>query len=261
MDRDDLALARQYDERHGVSPSLAAPLQAALDAAPGERLLDAGCGTGGYTRAFADQGLRVTGCDVSAVMLAGARQRLPEAALLQADARWLPLDDACADRLLCVNVLEHIDGWELALEEFGRVLVDGRLVIGVQTQQNHEGNWAAYYFPDAARREAARYPDERDLQRALKLLGFSRVHSGKVSYTDMDDGSLAAMKHWPAAFLDPHIRRTQPFFGRMDPDELEEGLQQLEADYQSGTLWHLIEHFRPWSRRYGDITLLSADSP
>jgi len=54
------------------------------------RVLDLGCGTGGSSRAFANRGFDVTGCDSSSAMLRVARARHPEGRYLQADIRRLP---------------------------------------------------------------------------------------------------------------------------------------------------------------------------
>jgi SAM-dependent methyltransferase len=54
--------------------------------ARGARVLDAGCGTGVPTaRQLLEAGLRVTGTDISAVMLALARNNVPDAVLRQLD--------------------------------------------------------------------------------------------------------------------------------------------------------------------------------
>jgi SAM-dependent methyltransferase len=53
---------------------------------PGARVLDAGCGTGLPTaRQFLDAGLRVTGIDISEVMLQLARRNVPQAGLTTLD--------------------------------------------------------------------------------------------------------------------------------------------------------------------------------
>lgn len=71
-----------------------------LDAAsivPGERVLDVGCGAGPATRAAADLAGadgRVTGLDISARMLATARERTPAASPPAATIDWLEADAA-----------------------------------------------------------------------------------------------------------------------------------------------------------------------
>jgi SAM-dependent methyltransferase len=102
-----------YDENWGtISPSHAA-FVARLTALlrPGGDVLDAACGTGKYWPAVLAAGLRVTGADQSAGMLAQARRKHPDV-----PARVLTLQDLAAaadlrgrfDGLLCVDALEYI---------------------------------------------------------------------------------------------------------------------------------------------------------
>jgi ubiquinone/menaquinone biosynthesis C-methylase UbiE len=66
---------------------------AARVAAPGRRILDLGCGTGGVALACAARGAEVIGIDGNAGMLEVARAKCA-AAGLQARVRWLQLDAA-----------------------------------------------------------------------------------------------------------------------------------------------------------------------
>jgi ubiquinone/menaquinone biosynthesis C-methylase UbiE len=82
------------------------PLGRAMDAAearavielaapqPGERALDAGCGTGIYTRRLIAAGATVIGVDSDAEMLAAARLKAPSATLVQGDVAALPFPNA-----------------------------------------------------------------------------------------------------------------------------------------------------------------------
>jgi ubiquinone/menaquinone biosynthesis C-methylase UbiE len=108
----------------------------AVDARPGERLLDVGCGPGFYVVEFADdvgEGGAVTGVDRSAPMLAAARVRaaqLPHVTLLEGDATSLPVEDGSFDAALTVQVLEYVDDAAAALGELRRALrPGGRLTI------------------------------------------------------------------------------------------------------------------------------------
>jgi SAM-dependent methyltransferase len=55
----------------------------------GSALLDVACGTGKSFVPFLERGFEVTGCDLSAAMLAEAARKAPEVTLLQADVREL----------------------------------------------------------------------------------------------------------------------------------------------------------------------------
>lgn len=60
--------------------------------APGAAVLDLGCGTGEpIARFLLERGLRVTGVDAAAAMLALARERLPQCEWIEADMRGLAL--------------------------------------------------------------------------------------------------------------------------------------------------------------------------
>ena len=60
---------------------------------PGDRVLDACCGTGDLGIAAAHAGARVTGVDFSERMLERARQKAPELEWVQGDALALPFSD------------------------------------------------------------------------------------------------------------------------------------------------------------------------
>ena len=75
----------------------------------GERILDAGCGTGRNIARLLAGGARVTGMDFSEGMLRVARERFPDVPLMIGDlqARW-PFDDGAFDAVLCALVGEHL---------------------------------------------------------------------------------------------------------------------------------------------------------
>ncbi|MBI5281427.1 MAG: methyltransferase domain-containing protein [Candidatus Solibacter usitatus] len=77
--------ASLYDQRHSFVWRSGEDLIALLDPQPGERILDAGCGTGQLTEKLAASGALVTGIDSSAAMLEQARIVCPQGAFVQAD--------------------------------------------------------------------------------------------------------------------------------------------------------------------------------
>jgi ubiquinone/menaquinone biosynthesis C-methylase UbiE len=104
--------------------------------APGQRLLDLGCGEGRHViAASALDGIDAIGVDLSREDLGTARERmrefadqLPEErqpalfALLVGDALRLPFPDDSFDAVICSEVLEHIPDYRSAVREIHRVL-------------------------------------------------------------------------------------------------------------------------------------------
>lgn len=117
-------------------------LQKLLSLRPGEKVLDAGCGTGVVSRALAAGGAEVTGIDISPAMLAVAREKSAGSNIvyLEGDMTLLPLPDASFDAVVCFTALEFVAKPEKALEEMWRVLKPGgRLIVGVL---NRRSSWA-----------------------------------------------------------------------------------------------------------------------
>jgi arsenite methyltransferase len=108
----------------------------ALGAAPGEWIIDVGCGPGFYVAELLEQvgpGGRVVGIDASPAMLAVATRRCAghgNAGFLTADVASLPVPDARFDAGLCVQVLEYVPDVAAVLAGMHRALrPGGRLVV------------------------------------------------------------------------------------------------------------------------------------
>jgi arsenite methyltransferase len=114
----------------------------ALALAPGERVIDIGCGPGFLTgEVTADVGANgwVCGLDLSESMLAQARARCagqPGAAWIdfrQGDAVSLPFPDASFDAAVITQVYEYVADLPTALAELHRVLRPGGRAVVVDT--------------------------------------------------------------------------------------------------------------------------------
>ena len=107
----------------------------ALAAAPGERVLDAGCGPGFYVAETLERvGAEgsVVGVDASESMLALAAKRCEghdNVSFHEGDVTALPVADADFDRALSVQVLEYVADIPAALAEMRRVLRPGGRVL------------------------------------------------------------------------------------------------------------------------------------
>jgi ubiquinone/menaquinone biosynthesis C-methylase UbiE len=126
--------------------------------APGERVLDLGCGTGVVARHAAprvgERG-RVAGVDVNDGMLAVAAGIAPGIEWRQADAAQLPFGDGEFDVGLCEQALMFFPDRAAALGELRRVLApDGRIALSVWRGLEH--NWFYEAFAVALERHAGK---------------------------------------------------------------------------------------------------------
>ena len=123
---------------------------AALEIESGDRVLDAGCGTGRFMFRLLQENedLNVVGLDISDQMLNHAREngkvfgdRLE---LVQADSEHIPFDDNSFDAITCIHSFHHYPNQGLCLREFHRVLRPGGQLLVVDG--NRDGAWGRLVF-------------------------------------------------------------------------------------------------------------------
>jgi demethylmenaquinone methyltransferase / 2-methoxy-6-polyprenyl-1,4-benzoquinol methylase len=165
---------------------------AALDADPGSRILDLGCGTGRLGELLAS-GHPVTGVDVSSGMLSKARRRAAgRLSLVQGSAFRLPFREGSFGGAVSAFVLRNLDDLTTAFAELARVVAPGgRVVLLDITEPSRPSVRRAFdaYLHTAAsavgaavgKREEYRYlvrslaqlPPPQDLSEMLRVAGFT----------------------------------------------------------------------------------------
>ncbi len=100
---------------------------------PGQRVLDVGCGNGGYLARLRERGARAVGLDLSLGMLRSASH--PE--LVNADVTALPFRDGWADVIVAPHMLYHVPDRPAAARELRRVLAPGGLLVAVTNGEGH----------------------------------------------------------------------------------------------------------------------------
>ena len=163
-----------------------AQVMALLQAQPGQRALDIGCGPGLTTQSLAqavgDNG-QVLGVDIAAPMLMLARQRcasLPQVRFELCDVNALPCADASMDIALASQVYEYVETIDAALVELARVIRPGGRAVLVDTDWE-SAVWASH--DDARMRRVLETWNEhiphpqlpRTLKRRMEAAGFSSV--------------------------------------------------------------------------------------
>jgi demethylmenaquinone methyltransferase/2-methoxy-6-polyprenyl-1,4-benzoquinol methylase len=160
---------------------------------PGDRVLDACCGTGDLALADARAGGRVTGVDFSEEMLARAERKAPEFQWVQADAAALPFDDESFEVVTVGFGIRNLADLEAGLRELARVLVPGGRLGCLEITRPRgvlrpffrlwfdrlvpvagrllRGGAAYSYLPASVRR----FPGPEDLASAMHRAGFTDV--------------------------------------------------------------------------------------
>src|SRR4051794_10698279 len=161
---------------------------------PGDRVLDAACGTGDLAVAALRAGAAsVTGLDFSPRMLERARRKEPAIEWLEGDLLALPFADASFDAATIGFGIRNVSDLELGLRELRRVLrPGGRLAILEITRPRGPlrpffGLWfdrlvpllgrvlpggGAYTYLPAS---VARFPEAEELARLMRDAGFADV--------------------------------------------------------------------------------------
>jgi 2-polyprenyl-3-methyl-5-hydroxy-6-metoxy-1,4-benzoquinol methylase len=94
----------------------------------GRRLLDAGCGTGLFSRVAVERGAAVTSLDVGHRLLEQVARKTQSERVV-GDVAALPFDDGTFDYVICTEVIEHTLEPERAVTELVRVLRPGGTLV------------------------------------------------------------------------------------------------------------------------------------
>jgi len=168
-------------------------LAAASVVQPGDRVLDAACGTGDLAIAAREEGGQVTGLDFSGRMLERARRKSDAIEWVQGDVLALPFDDASFDAATIGFGIRNVEDLDAGLSELARVVrPGGRLAVLELTRPKGvlrpffrlwfdvliplagkvlTGGAAYSYLPASVRR----FPGPDDLTDALRRAGFADV--------------------------------------------------------------------------------------
>ena len=211
------------------------------------RLLDAGCGTGGYSAALRPHLGAIDAVDLNPSMLGVARAKLDRTpgcpvTLHEASIDGLPFEDACFDMVMVNQVLHHLpdsphDGRPLlprVLGELARVLRPGgaAMINTCSHEQLRRGWWYAMLVPDAVEAMCRRHADTAELTRLLAEAGLRPrgrfVPSDAVMQGDAYFDGRGA--------LDPAWRRGDSLWSLVSEPELERVLDRIRSLDEAGTL-------------------------
>jgi SAM-dependent methyltransferase len=201
--------------------------------APDRRVLDVGCGTGGFTRALAETGAAVTGLDASERFIEFAREFPPPqrgtVAWVVGDAEKLPFEAASFDRVLHSLVLHQLSEPERAVAEAWRVL-DGRGIVAVRTiaPEDASARVPERFLPSMAAADSARLPSIQTVEEWLLRAGFELLETRRV----LRNKRLILEDEERQLLVE--VRSRYPF---IEADELEEGRGRMRAEARRAGEW------------------------
>jgi ubiquinone/menaquinone biosynthesis C-methylase UbiE len=247
-----------YAGSRRADPVIAACLARELRLTADGAYLDVACGTGNYTQALSRQGGAWTGVDVSAVMLAQARQKSGHMVWVQASADALPFPDACFDGALCTLGIHHFSGLDRPFAQVRRTLRTGAFVIFTGLAEQMRAYWLCHYFPQMMARSIAKMPTQAQIRQALSRAGFASVNFTPFMVTNsLQDLFLYSGKHRPQLYLDDAIRSNISSFAQLtSTTELADGLDRLRHDLQTGAFSSVQARYED---SLGDYAVVTAE--
>lgn len=206
-----------------------------LRLAPGDRVLDLGCGEGRHAiGVYLSEDVESVGVDLSAVDIATAQEKSREfvepdnarksLTLKVADALDLPFADNSFDKVICSEVLEHIPDYHAVLQEISRVLKPGGIFATSVPRFGPE--WLCWVLSDEYHANEGghlRIFKAKKLRRDIERLGMSHYQ-----------GHFAHALHAPFWWLKCLLWKAQ------------ESSRLVEV-YHKFLVWDLME--RPWLTR------------
>jgi trans-aconitate methyltransferase len=235
--------ATTYDAAHAYVFTLAADLVDVLAPAPGERILDVGCGTGHLTARIANAGATLIGIDSSADMVARAKANYPTLDFRLADVTALEVD-APFDAVFSNATLHWVPRADAAAQGIFRALRPGGRFVA---EFGGAGNVAAVSRAIAAALTAVAAPSFESLDpwyfptigqyaAVLERAGFEVTFARLFDRpTPVDGGLRSWIEMFGSAFLTavPADRR-EAFFAAAEsaasPSLFRDG--QCHADYR-----------------------------
>ena len=217
-----------------------------LQLPPGSTIADIGAGTGGYSRAIAERGFLVYAVEPSEVMRSQAVPH-PQVQWLDGYAEAIPLPDNSVDAAICILALHHFTDLEATLQEMRRV-VRGAIAFFTFDSQARQDFWLDDYFPFLWEYDEASFFPRNYIISLIQSTFNKAVNVYPFPLPpDLTDLFLAAGWQRPEIYLNPEIRAVMSAFALTDPQLVETGVKQLQADLISGE----------WKVKYGKYMKLA----
>jgi ubiquinone/menaquinone biosynthesis C-methylase UbiE len=234
------------------------------------KLLDAGCGTGAYSRAVLPHVAHIDAVDINPDMLDVASKKLCSPHI-EGSIRFhraaideLPFEDASFDSIMVNQVLHHLPDSDAAgypayrrvLKEFSRLLrSSGRLIINTCSHtQLRDGFWPYALLPEVVEKICKKHVPLDELERLLEEYGFS----SSARYVPVDAVIQGEAYFDARGPLDKHWRDGDSLWAMATESELQQALAKLRELDQHGELEQFMERQDRSRHNIGQVTFVCA---
>lgn len=199
--------AKLYQASHSFVWQYGESLIDLLAPLPGERILDAGCGTGHLTKKIAERGAHVTGLDHSGPMIEQARTAFPDLTFIERDLLTFETADPY-DAIFSNAALHWIQPPETAAHNLFRALKPGgRLVV----EFGGQGNIASLLQaageilgePKPLVPQFWYFPSIGEYSNLLEQIGFEVVFCVLFDRPTPLEGGASGFRNWMEMFGNP----------------------------------------------------------
>ncbi|QSJ15077.1 methyltransferase domain-containing protein [Nostoc sp. UHCC 0702] len=205
-------------------------------------IADIGAGTGGYSRAIANQGYSVYAIEPSKIMRSQSIQH-PQVKWFTGYVETLPLPDKSVDAVISILAIHHFSNLEKAFSEMHRIVKSGAIVLLSFDIRFAQKIWLYDYFPWLWE-DALRFLPLHEQINLIQTNTQRHVEAFPLMLPyDLSDLFAAAAWRRPQLYLKPEVRAGISSFALADASLVEPGLKSLAADLSNGE----------WQAKYGDI--------
>jgi ubiquinone/menaquinone biosynthesis C-methylase UbiE len=233
-------------------------------------LLDAGCGTGQYSKALLSQVAKIEALDINANMLCHAREKFGQADLTQkisfheSAISTIPLADNAVDSVIINQVLHHLsdsaaNDWRAhraVFAELARVLRPGGAIVinSCSHLQLERGFWFYHLIPSALHQIKERTCDISMITQLLFDAGFEAPeNTAAVDIVMQGDAYFN-----PAGVIDSEWRSGDSIWALATEEDLQSAIktvEQLTTTASLNTYFETHDQHRP---SIGQLTFTSA---
>ena len=239
-------IGQSYSKFRLPDPRIVDSLLNLLQLEPGSIIADIGAGTGGYSRAIAEQGFFLYAVEPSSVMRSQSIKH-SRVQWFTGFAENIPLLTSSVDAVISVLAIHHFSNLENALSEMNRVARRGALIILTFDPSLGKKFWLKDYFPFIWEDAERIFPPLYDIVTLIQKNTQRTVEASPLMLPhDLSDMFLAAGWRRPEIYLNSEVRAGMSAFTLANFSVVEKGVKLLEEDLNSGK----------WDTKYGEVRKL-----